>query len=480
MAKDDLYVPEGAFLKCDMGAMIMTLKVTPKKHNLYGLPIATETDKIPLLNIPCFVTCSVNGSACTPVGTEWKNTHDGAQKVLGKAPLLKSSYCKCQKGGTITIFLDKKEAIKALEDDKTNRVDGIPWLDGAIGAALTGPVGLVVDAFTDGGHDVTEGIGRGLRKGLKSSWNGLVGMVTHPIDTVKGIGTMAGIVIVGYGGGPLTYPISSPAERLKKFDETFGTSLKNTHDAIGDAVVDTWDKKVVNGTTEERSELGGQLIEAVAEAVVGTKGAGLAVKGVGAGAKFALGAERLAELTATITKLRNAMKLEGLMAKVKGIFKVGRNNTQLIDDVTKRAAQEISLFSKTKNGPCLSAVYDPVTGKTFFGKNFTKNLKGKAEYAKFVEDAHPLVKKRILARQKLIDEGKVPIETDLRAGGHSEVRALDDAIKAREAATSKPVTETDLSTFDLHNRRLPDNIPMHRCPNCSVITDGVKTVGGHK
>ncbi|MBB5623884.1 hypothetical protein HDE69_004972 [Pedobacter cryoconitis] len=323
MAKDDLYVPEGAFLKCDMGAMIMTLKVTPKKHNLYGLPIATETDKIPLLNIPCFVTCSVNGSPCTPVGTEWKKTHDGAQKVLGKAPLLKSSYCKCQKGGTITIFLDKEEATKALEEDKTNRVDGIPWLDGAIGAALTGPVGLVVDAFTDGGRDVTEGIGRGLRKGLKGSWNGLVGMVTHPIDTVKGIGTLAGIVIVGYGGGPLTYPISSPAERLKKFDETFGTSLKNTHDAIGNAIEDTWDKKVVNGTTEERSELGGQLIEAVAEAVVGTKGAGLAVKGVGAGAKFALGAERLAELTATITKLRNAMKLEGLMAKVKGIFKVG-------------------------------------------------------------------------------------------------------------------------------------------------------------
>ena len=43
----------------------------------------------------------------------------------------------------------------------------------------------------------------------------------------------------------------------------------------------------------------------------------------------------------------------------------------------------------------------------------------------------------------------MPPETDLRGGAHSETRALDKAIKAREAQTGKPVTETDLNTFNL-------------------------------
>ena len=103
----------------------------------------------------------------------------------------------------------------------------------------------------------------------------------------------------------------------------------------------------------------------------------------------------------------------------------------------------------------------------------------KAEYAKFVEDAHPIIKERIKAQQKLIDEGKVPDATDLRAGAHSEVRALDETIKAREAATGKPVTEADLKDFKIHNRNLPHNTAFDRCPNCQNITNGAETIG-HK
>ncbi len=164
-----------------------------------------------------------------------------------------------------------------------------------------------------------------------------------------------------------------------------------------------------------------------------------------------------------------------------------RTNPALVEAVAKKAAElvenvenGIEGFSNTKNGPCLSGVYDPVTGKTFFGQNFGKNGAGRAEYAKFVEDAHPLVKERIKAQQKLIDEGKLPPETDKRAGAHSEVRALDEAIKAREKETGQPFTEKDLGNLDLHNRSLPNNTPKIRCPNCSYITDGVNTVGGHK
>lgn len=76
---------------------------------------------------------------------------------------------------------------------------------------------------------------------------------------------------------------------------------------------------------------------------------------------------------------------------------------------------------------------------------------------------------------------------DRRVGSHSEVVALDKAIKAREAETGKPVTEADLGSFDLANRRMPGDAdkppgttPMDRCPHCKQITDGVNVVGGHK
>lgn len=325
MAKDDLFIPHGVFLTCDKGAAVMTLKATPKKHNLYALSIATESDNVPLVNIPCFGICSINGSACMPVAPQWKSVHSGAQKVLGKAPLISTSYCKCQKGGNIKIFLDRKAAEAALEDDKKSRVDGIPWLDGAIGNALLGPVGIIVNKAY-GSDDVNEGIGRGFRKGLKGTWNFLSDDMWKA-DTWKGMGKMAAVGVVGYGGAII--PGYGPTQRLQDFDKTFGTELNQTHEAIGNAISSTWDEKVLNGTAAERSELAGQTAEMVLEAIVGSKGAGAVAKGSMAGAKMALGAERVAEIAESIAKLRQAVKLENLAAKVKGIFKVGERTDEI-------------------------------------------------------------------------------------------------------------------------------------------------------
>lgn len=323
MAKDDLYAFHGVILKCDKGATVLPLLATPKKHAVNGLPIATVTDNVPIVNIPSFGVCSITGSACIPMAPQWLKAHDGAQKVLGQAPLLFSSYCKCQAGGTIEIFPSVEAAMAALEQDKKSRVDGIPWLDGALGSALTSPIGPILDAFSDGGQDVTQGVGRGFRAGLKGTWNGLVQMVSHPVETAKGLTKMVGIAVVGYGTQSPTGQFSTPEQRLKDFDSVFGTDLAPTHEAIGDAIADGWDKKVVNGTTEERSEVVGQVYEGVLEAVVGTKGAGAAVKGITTAGKFVVGANRLAEITAAIAKLQKAMKLDALASKVRGIFKVG-------------------------------------------------------------------------------------------------------------------------------------------------------------
>lgn len=329
MAKDDLYAFHGVILKCDKGATVLPLLTTPKKHAVSKLQIATVTDNIPVVNIPSFGVCSITGTACMPVAPQWLKAHDGAQKVLGQAPLLFSSYCKCQAGGTIEIFPSVDEAMAALENDKESRVDGIPLLDGILGAALTSPIGPILDLFTDGGADVTQGVGRGFRQGLKGTWNGLVQMVSHPVETAKGLTKMVGIAVVGYGTQSPVGQMSTPDQRLKDFDLVFGTDLGPTHEAICDAIADGWDKKVVNGTTEERSEVVGEVYEGVLEAVVGTKGAGAAVKGVTSAGKFVLGADRMAEITAAIAKLQSAMKLEALAGKVKGIFKVG-SRTRLV------------------------------------------------------------------------------------------------------------------------------------------------------
>ena len=52
------------------------------------------------------------------------------------------------------------------------------------------------------------------------------------------------------------------------------------------------------------------------EAVVGTKGAGLVIKSLRTGAKALIGVERLAQLTAKISKFANSLK-QGILAVVK-------------------------------------------------------------------------------------------------------------------------------------------------------------------
>lgn len=320
MADGDLFVPDGAYLKCDKGAALTQLKATPKKHLVYDVPIATESDNIPLVNIPSFGVCSINGKPCVPTAPEWKRVHDGALKVQGKAPLLTSSFCKCQQGGTIDIFLDKEAAEATLEGDKEDRVDGIGWLDTAMAAAIN-PFGAAMNGIM-GKNEVNEGIGRGIRKGVKGTWNGLVEMVKHPKETAKGLGKLLAIGAVGYGGPPGV----APQVKLAQFDAAYGTDLGDTHIAMATAMEDSWDKKVVHGTEVEHAEISGQAIAAVGEALVGTKGAGAAVKVATTGSKLAVGAERTAQLAATIAKLRNATKLSNIAKKVKGIFKVKKKN----------------------------------------------------------------------------------------------------------------------------------------------------------
>ena len=131
-AKADSYVCSGAVMKCSFGDKKAKLTVYPDRTVfLTGQPMANITDHTSLYNIAPFGKCHTTrypatGSAtaanhghltpmpCIP-GTvsNWINGKDD-YIIKGDPTLLKSSYCKCQWGGVITITDDgQKDTGKA-------------------------------------------------------------------------------------------------------------------------------------------------------------------------------------------------------------------------------------------------------------------------------------------------------------------------------------------------------------------------------
>jgi hypothetical protein len=80
-------------------------------------------------------------------------------------------------------------------------------------------------------------------------------------------------------------------------------------------------------------------------------------------------------------------------------------------------------------------------------------------------------------------EIKLPGNADMRFAGHSEIVALDQAIKARRAA-GIPIDEKLISELYLQNIdmimafRTGDFLPVKRCANCRFLTEGIKLVNG--
>lgn len=120
----DSYVTSQATLKCSFGDCTCNLTVYPDRTvYLNGKPMANISDHVSMYNIHPFGKChttsypstgsatAANHGTLTPMpcvpGTisEWLQGKDD-YIVKGKPALLKSSYCKCQWGGIITITDD--------------------------------------------------------------------------------------------------------------------------------------------------------------------------------------------------------------------------------------------------------------------------------------------------------------------------------------------------------------------------------------
>jgi hypothetical protein len=115
----------------------------------------------------------------------------------------------------------------------------------------------------------------------------------------------------------------------------------------------------------------------------------------------------------------------------------------------------------------LSGVMDRTTGEVFFGLN-----------EGIPADLHPILRQR-LTSYLTETGGQTPPRAGI-PGAHSEVNALNRALRAFEGRTGRAATEADLSNFSYHNRALQgarrvEGIPP-ACPNCAPIVRGVGVV----
>ncbi|WP_295809716.1 DUF4280 domain-containing protein [uncultured Apibacter sp.] len=317
---DKKYVPEGVFLVCDKGEIVTQLLANPERNVfIYGAKKCTEADNKFEQNILPFGKCKTCGT-CKFTQVEWTKTKQNV-KTNGSYALLEDSEGICKEGqGIIKIYFDEYLAILANENQNESAFVKESISSEILGTVLTTPFGKVIDLFCADDNKFTEGVGRGLKKGMEGTWNFLTSDMWKA-DTWKGMGKLA--VIGAAYSSPVTGMLMGDTT-LQSLDNVFGTDFKQTKDNLVDGVKKTAGKAwedVKRGNMGEVGESYGQLQYAVVEALVGTKGAGLALKGATTGAKALIGTESLAQVAATASNWMSKLKAGAL-----GLVKVGRRD----------------------------------------------------------------------------------------------------------------------------------------------------------
>jgi len=135
--------------------------------------------------------------------------------------------------------------------------------------------------------------------------------------------------------------------------------------------------------------------------------------------------------------------------------------------IARIALTEVPSLGRVGPGPVLTVVRNTQTGKIYVGLN--------TGVPKQLSDA---LHKAILDQHGRIWKGEVVVvRTDPQAvGGHSEVNALNPAIRDREKVLGRKLVEKDLGVFELHNLWLSGDRAMTtapRCEHCARIARGV-------
>jgi len=126
------YITLNALVMCDQGAAPDFFKPTfNTKVKIHGCLVATNKDATPLINIPSFKVCKINGGPCTPVTAPmtWKNTWQ--VKINGINSLIGKSTCSCSIGGKIEFMTsgqvplpeDAAQEVKDMQDQAQRELD---------------------------------------------------------------------------------------------------------------------------------------------------------------------------------------------------------------------------------------------------------------------------------------------------------------------------------------------------------------------
>ncbi|HEX8504095.1 MAG TPA: PAAR-like protein, partial [Hymenobacter sp.] len=266
------YVPAGVFLTCDKGTLPSQLTVTFNANtSIYGQSLATEADKIPLVNVKPMGVCIVGGGPCVPAPLLWNPVQNDV--VVGNNRLLlEDSKLQCTKTGRISIFFSMAEAMAAAapapapEKSLLDKADDYLATLGPVGDYARFQMGMAEGLYA-GGKSMVEGLW-GLAKG---GWHA----ATHPVETANAIGDAA----------------SSAADWASK-----GENWSNAASAAGDGISSAadWASKGENwgnawdGASDWASQqsprdwgkIGGRVTFEVAM-TVGTGGAGAAAGAAG-------------------------------------------------------------------------------------------------------------------------------------------------------------------------------------------------------
>ncbi|WP_406621004.1 LXG family T7SS effector putative deaminase YwqJ [Bacillus atrophaeus] len=121
-------------------------------------------------------------------------------------------------------------------------------------------------------------------------------------------------------------------------------------------------------------------------------------------------------------------------------------------------------LTKKQRGPAVAGVLDKKTGNYYFGIN---NIDGEPP-----KTLHPVIHDRIVNMPKELKEGYIKTSG---AGSHAEVNALNEALLQRPDADLKDLMVYVVSARKI-NKKMPEGIPMPRCPHCEYITQNANYI----
>ncbi|MDQ2772801.1 MAG: DUF6531 domain-containing protein [Bacteroidota bacterium] len=303
------YVPSGVCLVCDKGTLPSMLTVTSNlTTEIYGVQLATEADKLPMVNIPPMGVCAVTHIPCivqpSPLG--WSPVQNSVI-IGGQRLLLEDSKLRCLAGGQVSLLFVAPPAPPTP-----------PGLLDAIDAKLAelGPAGDplrfqmgVAEGVVGGVVSLAEGLWSLGKLAVKAQVS-YMHALAHPVDTAQSAwkGATAAADWASKGEN-WNHAWDASQEALGKADQ----AMSDAHDWVADGGIQKWASQQ---SPRDWGKLGGRGAFEVAM-LVGTGGAGEAANAMGKAGEAANLAEKgleavnLAEKGGELANAAGKLELSG-------------------------------------------------------------------------------------------------------------------------------------------------------------------------